>query len=240
VVVTDHGDSLETLITSANPHDGSSAHGNSAIKVASRQLARDVIDSEQAVADLVSVTIEQPKVAAIPSRGEVVVQLLTEGAIRERLVNLIDESKSGDSLDLAMFYLSERRVVESLKRASFKDVNIRLILDPNKDAFGHTKIGIPNRSVAHELVGRGRDIKVRWCDTHGEQCHTKLVILTQGDRVTLLNGSANLTRRNIGDFNLETNVLVQSRSDVEAITEARGYFEELWTNDAGRQYTVLT
>jgi hypothetical protein len=66
---------------------------------------------------------------------------------------------------------------------------------------------IPNRQVARELVtsSDGR-IQVRWYDTHGEQFHTKLVMVKTADSVVVMGGSANLTRRNIEDYNLEADL----------------------------------
>jgi phosphatidylserine/phosphatidylglycerophosphate/cardiolipin synthase-like enzyme len=37
-----------------------------------------------------------------------------------------------------MFYLSERQI-EALKQAKKRGVDVRMILDPNKDAFGRQK-----------------------------------------------------------------------------------------------------
>ena len=50
-----------------------------------------------------------------------------------------------------MFYLSERKIISAIKKAHSRKVKVRLLLDPNKDAFGREKNGIPNRSVAYEL-----------------------------------------------------------------------------------------
>ena len=71
---------------------------------------------------------------------------------------------------------------------------------------------------------------VRWYDTHGEQFHTKLVLLKRGSELTLLTGSANLTRRNLGDLNLETDVLLTGSREAPALRSAELYFERLWGN----------
>ena len=55
-----------------------------------------------------------------------------------------------------MFYLSNRDIVKSLLDASQRGVDVKLILDPNKDAFGMEKDGVPNRPVAHELVKKSK------------------------------------------------------------------------------------
>lgn len=229
---------MATLITSANPHDGSSAHSNVAIKV-NDKVWRDTIKSEKAIAGFSGASIPSAPDKVADEDGKTTVRLLTEGAIRKRIIELIDSTKASDSLDMAMFYLSERSIVKALLRAAMRDVAIRVVLDPNKDAFGHTKNGVPNRPVAHELVQKsGNKIKLRWCDTHGEQCHTKLLLFRIGEQQIMTAGSANLTRRNIGDYNLETNILISADNEIPAITAARKYFYEIWSNKNGRTYTA--
>ena len=58
-----------------------------------------------------------------------------------------------------------------------RGVRVNVMLDPNRDAFGRQKDGVPNRPVANELVtASGERIAVRWYRTHGEQFHTKLAL----------------------------------------------------------------
>lgn len=229
---------MATLVTSANPHDGSSAHSNIAIKVEDK-LWQDAVASEQAVGSFSGTAISNVPVEVEDQDGGATVQLLTEGAIREKLIELTNNTQEGDSLDMAMFYLSERSVIRALASAAQRGVAIRLILDSNKDAFGRTKNGVPNRPVAHELKQKSNNnIQIRWCDTHGEQCHSKLILLRLGGRYIATAGSANLTRRNINDYNLETNVLVMNDSKIPAITRAQNYFDEMWSNSGERTYTT--
>ncbi|MEX1997811.1 MAG: phospholipase D-like domain-containing protein [Candidatus Andersenbacteria bacterium] len=226
------------LVTSANPHDGSSAHSNIAIKVTDRQLAQDAIASERAIASF-PVLRELPADNQPPKDQSARVQLLTEGAIRQTLLELINRAEAQDTIDMFVFYLSDRAIVNALLQAAQRGADVRLILDPNKDAFGHTKNGVPNRPVAFELITKSEGkIRVRWCDTHGEQCHSKLVLLHIGDRYVMTAGSANLTRRNIGDYNLETNILVSADEEIPAIADAHSHFGEIWNNEGGRTFTT--
>ncbi|MEQ9566042.1 MAG: phospholipase D-like domain-containing protein, partial [Pseudomonadales bacterium] len=82
-------------------------------------------------------------------------------------------------------------------------------------------------------------VPVRWCDTHGEQCHSKLLLaqFARGEAHLIL-GSANFTRRNLDDLNLETSVryIASSRSDV--IQNVDAWFEMRWSNLNGRQFSV--
>jgi phosphatidylserine/phosphatidylglycerophosphate/cardiolipin synthase-like enzyme len=159
--------------------------------------------------------------------------------IRERMLRAITGAHEGDDIAIAMFYFSDRELVEALKEASGRGVRVRLILDPNKDAFGIEKDGVPNRPVSRELVesSRGR-IAVRWYQTRGEQFHTKLVMATNGDRLIASLGSANLTRRNLGNYNLEANIEISMTRAAPLAIGMQDYFDRLWNNQDGGQYTV--
>ncbi len=169
------------------------------------------------------------------------VRVVTEGSILDAVLERLDAAGKGDSIDIAMFYLSDRAIVESLLEAGRRGVAIRVILDPNKDAFGHEKSGIPNTSVASELVSASDGgIHIRWYRTHGEQFHTKLVMVYGPERLWLTLGSANLTRRNLADYNLEANLAVEVARSSALAMQALDYFETLWSNRAalGIEYTA--
>ena len=150
---------------------------------------------------------------------------------------MIDSAQTGDALDLEMFYLSSRPVIEALIQAHQRGATLRVILDPNRDAFGREKNGIPNRQAAWDLHQAG--IPVRWCATEGEQCHRKWIRLERTDgSAELIAGSANFTRRNLHDLNLETSVRLVSRSDGPQISQQRGDFEREWQNANGAIYSL--
>lgn len=229
---------MATLITSANPHDGSSAHSNSAIKVGD-SVWSDVVKSEMAAAKFSGTDFESDISGVSDDRGDVKVKLLTEKKIRDVLTELIKGSAKGDSIDMAMFYLSDRKIVEALKEADKNKVSIRIILDPNKDAFGREKNGVPNRPVADELLKNSKgNTEIRWCDTHGEQCHSKMTLIKNSSGYHLLLGSANLTKRNIGNYNLETDILVESGEKIEAVKRAYEFFDATWENKNEKIYTA--
>jgi phosphatidylserine/phosphatidylglycerophosphate/cardiolipin synthase-like enzyme len=137
--------------------------------------------------------------------------------------------------------MADRSVVESLLQASRRGVNVRLILDPNKDAYGHTTSGLPNQPAAGELVSESDGkIRVRWYRTHGEQFHTRLVTIYAGNRMWLTLGSANLTSRCLDDYNLEANLAIEVGRSSPLALQTLEYFETLWTNRAslGIEYTA--
>jgi phosphatidylserine/phosphatidylglycerophosphate/cardiolipin synthase-like enzyme len=236
VVIGDDGKGGMTgLVTSMNAHDASSAHSNVALKVSGAAL-RPLLDSEIDLAHESGWTgdwqLAEPVAlpAASPERTAHV-QVLTEGQIRSALVRNMDGTRVGDSIDIAMFYLSERSVIQALLGAARRGVAVRVILDPNKDAFGREKNGIPNRSVASELAAASDGaIKVRWFRTHGEQFHTKLVALRTANEFWFTLGSANVTRRNLEDYNLEANVAVSAPLNSEIAATIGAYYDGLWAN----------
>lgn len=236
ILVTDEGKRFRALITSANPHDGSSRHSNIALAFSGPAIL-DVIKSEQAVVRMSgadSATLDQWIDRLEPSllpetEAAGTVRLLTESAIRDQALAMIDQSHPGEALDIAMFYLSHRPIIEALLSAQQRGTQIRILLDANKDAFGHEKNGIPNRPVANELHQAG--IPVRWCNTRGEQCHSKLVIYKRNDgQQELLLGSANFTRRNLDDLNLETNVWLSVPAQDPVAVKAVTFFDQHWEN----------
>jgi len=231
LIVTDRG----CLVASANPHDASSFHSNIAF-YGTGPLCADILEAERAVASFSGGVVEGWPIyePGAPPSGGGTVQFVTEKKILEALLEAVGSAGPGDRVDLAMFYLSHRRVVEALVDADGRGASVRMVLDPNKDAFGREKGGIPNRQVAHELLARsdGR-IQVRWYDTRGEQFHTKLVMVTRADSMVVLGGSANLTRRNIGDFNLEADLRFALPRESPLARSVEDYFKRVFGNQSG-------
>ncbi|MEM1249760.1 MAG: phospholipase D-like domain-containing protein [Acidobacteriota bacterium] len=162
-------------------------------------------------------------------------QLLTEGAIGRALVADLDSLGPGDAVAGTLFYLSWRPVIEALIGAAERGASVRLILDPNRDAFGREKSGVPNRPVAHELTVRSEGaIEVRWYATQGEQFHSKALLLRRGQELLVHGGSANLTRRNVGDLNMEANVRLRIPAGAEPGNRLLQTFQRLWANRDGR------
>lgn len=240
LIVADRADGTwSALVASANPHDASSSHSNVALLV-SGPLAAHLVASELEIARF-SGWEGTANAPAIPDAGahDSRVAFLTEEAIRIRLLRAIDATRAGNAIEVAMFYLSDRRIIDALLAAAEREVRVRLILDPNKDAFGIEKDGVPNRPVARELVEKSNGrIAVRWYTTHGEQFHTKLVIVGFADRLVASLGSANLTRRNLGNYNLEANVQLDVARTDPLAAELLAYFERLWSNEGGNLHTV--
>jgi hypothetical protein len=242
-VIAVGGTEPKGLVTSANPHTASGLHGNVALQF-SGDAVRDLVKTELAVPGMEGrdVTLalqawieQQPDYQSTanenhPNTG--LLSILTEGKIKQAALSQIETLGQGDRADLALFYFSDIDLRLALEKALVRGAQVRLILDPNKDAFGRAKNGIPNRQIAYYLHKAGAD--VRWYATGGEQFHSKMAVFHRiaEDEVSLLIGSANWTRRNLNDLNLETNVLLTGPRKFPALSRANDYFEMLWNGRA--------
>nr|WP_299240124.1 phospholipase D family protein [uncultured Halomonas sp.] len=237
-LVVDSGESWVGLVTSANPHDASSAHGNVALRFTG-EAAIDLLESERAVVAMSggSINFDTPTHERSVDGDGSRMQILTESRIGNALRIAIDSAEPGDRIDIAVFYFSHRDLLASAMAAHERGVRIRVLLDPNKDAFGIEKSGIPNRQAAAELVKAG--VPVRWCATMGEQCHAKMLLKRSlsGDAALIL-GSANFTRRNLDNLNLETSVRLKGNTQTAAIVDATKYFKHYWRNSQRKLHSL--
>ncbi|PJN91059.1 phospholipase D family protein [Bacillus sp. mrc49] len=223
------------IISSANPHDASGFHSNIAFQMKGNIIG-DFIKAEEAASNFSGGPKAFPEFneAAEEDRGPVSVQLLTEGKINTHVLKTIKDTKKGDKIHLAMFYIADREVVEALTDAAKRGVKIQMILDPNQNAFGSEKIGLPNLPVAAEFEKLGdENISIRWYKTDKEQFHTKLMMIQKEKETIVLGGSANYTSRNLDDFNLEANVEIHAPNDADISYDVADYFQRLWTNRNG-------
>src|SRR5699024_10033185 len=224
------------LVMYANPHDASFYHSNIAFKVQGGVL-EELMHSERAVLDMAgmdtSVFDEFEVNTGDTEAGEYEVRLVTEGKVKKQVLDMVEGTAAGDTIQMGMFYISDREVINALKDALNRDVHVQMILDVNQDAFGNEKIGIPNRPVASELMDNEKTPEIRWYESHGEQYHAKFLMVQSDDEVTITGGSSNFTRRNIEDYNLETNLTVTGSADSELMTEVTGYYDRIWNNEDG-------
>lgn len=238
LIIADNDNQLTALVTSANPHDASSAHGNVALRF-NGPAAWDLLGSEATVLEFSGGLAPETGLQPLepPRQSDITVQVVTERAVERSLLRIIDEAQAGDGLDMAAFYLSDRHVVRALQDATARGVQTRVLLDPNKDAFGREKNGVPNRPVAREL--HNADVSVRWCNTQGEQCHSKWLLHRSSEgNATMLLGSTNFTRRNMHNLNLETSVVVRGSLEADPLQQGQRWFEDQWHNRNGRQFSV--
>ncbi|MGE5676683.1 MAG: phospholipase D-like domain-containing protein, partial [Pseudomonadota bacterium] len=131
VLITDEG----AIISSSNPHDGSSYHSNIAFRF-SGEAVRYLLEAEKAVASFSGTEISDVEYhySKSPARADTEVQVLTEDKIKEKILENIKSTEKGDRIDLGMFYLAHREVIKQLIEAADRGVKVRVVLDPNKDA----------------------------------------------------------------------------------------------------------
>jgi phosphatidylserine/phosphatidylglycerophosphate/cardiolipin synthase-like enzyme len=239
-----HG-GLVGVVGSADPRDASSPYSNAAAKLSGPVLA-PLLASELAIARfsgwrgaLGPAPGPPPKEAEIADERAAKVSIATESAIETSLLERIYAAEKGEAIDIAMFHIADRAVIESLLAANARGVHVRLILDPDKDSLGESSI--PNGPVASELVTASDGaIHVRWYRTHGEEFHTKLVMIYGSTGLWATMGSADLTRRNLADYDLNANVSIQTGAGTPLALQMRDYFETLWGNRAlqGVEYSA--
>ncbi|MGE7684890.1 phospholipase D family protein [Peribacillus simplex] len=226
------------IISSANPHDASGFHSNIAFQMEGNIIG-DFVNAEEAASKFSGGPKSFPEFKGTSAdKGPISVQLLTEGKINKHVLKAIKAAKKGDKIHLAMFYIADREVVEALTDAAKRGVKIQMILDPNQNAFGSEKIGLPNLPVAAEFEKLGdENISIRWYKTDKEQFHTKLMMIQKANETVILGGSANYTSRNLDDYNLEANVEIHAPNDADVSKDVDSYFQRLWINQNGT-YTV--
>ncbi|MEH7442110.1 phospholipase D family protein [Bacillus sp. JJ1122] len=221
------------IVASANPHDASGFHSNIAFETSGNVIG-DILESEQAVSDF-SGGSELPEYSAAKENGKIKVQVLTEGKIFKHLLDELKKTEKGEKVWIGMFYLAERNVIDEIDKAADRGAEINIILDPNTNAFGNQKSGLPNIPVSAEMQKLGsKNIHIKWYNTGEEQYHTKMIYFDRKNKATVLGGSANFTSRNLDDFNLETNLKVTAPADSQVVKDVDRYFKRLWNNEDGK------
>lgn len=228
VLATEHN----AIISSANPHNESGFASNIAFKV-SGNIIHDIVEAEQAVINYSGgETMIDHKGKVQSTAGEIDIQYLTEGKILSGILEEIKQTNDGDTIWIGMFYIANRDLIDELHKATDRGVKIKLILDPNKNAFGNSKTGLPNVPVASEMI-EDNNLAIRWYDPGEDQYHTKLIYINKQSKSVVIGGSANYTTRNLDDLNLENNLKITASTETKVIQDVDRYFNRLWDNEDG-------
>lgn len=224
------------LVSSSNPHDPSSNHSNVAVKFYGKAM-EDLIQSELALVNNTHPTIENFKVRDFEDK-DIYLRAISEKAIYRALKDNVDKASAGDVINIGIFYIADKKLLKDLSSASNRGVKINIVADLNKDAFGLEKNGCPNRPALSELVDKNQNINVRWYKTHGEQYHSKFAYFNyKNEKPRIILGSANFTRRNLQNYNLETDVEVVFNKNSDIYKELDNYYKNIWNNVDG-EYTL--
>ncbi|MEI3607171.1 phospholipase D family protein [Pseudogracilibacillus sp. SE30717A] len=223
------------IITSANAHDESGFFSNTAFKVRGN-IINDIFESEQAVIDYTTkehpINIRKRKDSKEKKEGNIAIKYLTEGKIYEHILQNINQTKQGDEIWLSMFYIADKKVIDALVVAADRGVQVNMILDANKIAFGHTKAGLPNLPTSSEMITHD-NIQIRWYDSAEEQYHPKMIYIKDEKDGIIIGGSANYTQRNLDDLNLENDIKIVSSLDEQVMKDMDAYFQRMWNNEDG-------
>ncbi len=259
LLVTDCYGNFEALVSSANPHNASLPSTNFAISIKGETakyiygvIREDIIQSITLGGDFVhwssqDKTYQQqylennlPKIPVHYDKtlkASVRASFVTENRIRQQILNMLSNVQKGDEVRIQMFYLSNFPVINAILDAAQKtEIPLRLLLDPNKDAFNNIKDGTPNRQVAFYMLSEAQKIspplklEIRWFSTHGEQNHAKIISITneKTEKYEILTGSCNWTRKNMANINMESNIAVFGSKKLN--TQFNKLFDVFWSN----------
>jgi hypothetical protein len=186
-------------------------------------LARAIIAGELQVAAWSTDDDRLPVGPAMDDRGvgSIDARFLTEGAIETALLDAIGAAGSGDRLGIAVENFSDRRLIAAALRAAARGARLQVLLAHHRE---------PNQAVAGELLGGGGGrIEIRWYMGSDAASLPKLLLLRHGGDVWMNLGTANYTRRNLGDLNLAASVELRMPVRAAAARAATEYFSEAWS-----------
>jgi hypothetical protein len=192
------------------------------------QLAREIAGSELQIAAWSTDDDRLPAPPPLESHGvgTIDARFLTESAIRTGLRDVMAGAAAGDSIDLDVKAMGERRIVTALLQATARGAHVRLLLDPAVPA---------NSAVAAELERKGAgSVEVRW--RAAQSAGARYVLVRRGNDLWLNLGSADLTRRSLNDFNLEANLELRMPARAAAAHAAADAFAREWSR--ARAYTT--
>ncbi len=237
LLITNIDNQITTLITSANPHDQSSPNSNTAI-IIKEKIWKDILNQEIKDANIQDSKIqeflnnfqEQPTNKSKP----ITVQYLADNGLIHELKNQIDSTTKGNIINIAMFTLSDKSIINALTKASKRKISINLILDTNDFFFTQRKFGIPNKPISEKLLKDSlNQINIRWYKSHGEQFHTKLITIQNQTHTTILTGSTNIANNNLKLYNLQSDIKITAPNNSSITKNINNYLDKLWTNQNG-------
>jgi hypothetical protein len=186
-------------------------------------LARAMIAGELQIAAWSTEDDRLPSSPRMEGRGvgSIDARFLTEGAVEGALLEAISAAANGDQICVAVRNLSDRRLIAAMSRAASRGAHLQVLLARNP---------VPNKAVAGELLGEaGGRIEVRWYTAAYAVPHSGLLLVRHGADVWMNLGSADFTRRNLGDLNLEAAVELRMPVRSAPARAATEYFAEQWS-----------
>jgi polyphosphate kinase len=156
--------------------------------------------------------------------GSIDARFLTEGAIQGALLDAMAAAGGGDQICMTVENLSDRRLIDAMLHAAARGAQLQVLLSRNP---------IPNQAVAGELLADGGGhIEIRWYPAGYRAPHSRLLLVRHRTDVWMNLGSADFTRRDLGDLNLEAAVELRMPARAGAARAATEYFAEQWSGAA--------
>jgi hypothetical protein len=155
--------------------------------------------------------------------GSIDARFLSEGAILAALRDTIAIAGSGDSIKIAVQAFGDRQMVDAVSRAAGRGARVQLLLDP----------GSPETlAAAGELLHeQPATIEVRWRARDSRTAGGYAVIQHRSD-VWFDVGSANFTRRGLGDLDLAADIELHMPARAGPARAVTDLFAKHWSNAA--------
>jgi hypothetical protein len=184
-------------------------------------LAYDIAASELQIAAWSSDDDRLPEAPRSqgPGLGSIDARLLTEGATRGAILDALAAAAAADEVSVSTHAISDRPLVGAALGAARRGAHIRVLLDPGPQA---------NPVVAAELErAGGGGIEVRW-SAPAPACASLVVVRHHGE-VWAIVLSAELTRPDLGDFNLQDAVELRLPEHSVAARALSEQFDAQWS-----------
>jgi phosphatidylserine/phosphatidylglycerophosphate/cardiolipin synthase-like enzyme len=186
-------------------------------------LARAMIAGELQIAAWSTDDDRLPSSPRMEGRGvgSIDARFLTEGAIEGALLDAMSAAANGDQICMAVQNLSDRRLIAAMSRAAARGAQVQVLLARNP---------MPNGAVAGELLAEaGGRIEVRWYPAGYAVPHSGLLLVRHGADMWMNWGSADFTRRDLDDLNLEAAVELRMQVRSAPARAATEYFTRQWS-----------
>jgi PLD-like domain len=224
LVADDGAGGWTSIVLSASAAGGTAGAGVANVGLEIRgHLARDIVASELRIAAWSTDDDRLPTAPPMMSRGvgTIDARFLTEGAIHTALRDVIAVAGSGDSIDVVVWALDDRRMVDAMLLAAARGARLQLLL--RSDSPG-------TRAAAGELVHNAAgNIEVRWQTAELEARYT---LVRHRSDVWIDLGSANFTRRGLGDLDLTADIELHMPARAAAARAALDLFAREWSSAA--------
>ena len=222
LMVADDGAGGWTSIVASSDLRDAAANNNAGLQVRG-PLAHDIAASELQVAGW---STDDDRLPAGPQRGahgvgSIDARFLTEGAVQSALVDMAAAAGSNDEISICAHQFTDRRLLDAVLGAASRGARLQVLLDSAAPS---------NRAAAGELIRRGgAHADVHWDPVDRGAVLTKFLIIRHGNDVWMDLGSADFSRRGLGDLNLAASIELRMPARTAAARGANEYFARAWS-----------